>query len=116
MAGSFGFEDEKYDVSVRIGERLLLPAVRRANASTIVVADGFSCREQIAQLTGREALHTAEVLSLAMHHHETASHNYPERSIVVSRKKAQKTSMWKAGLTVAAIAIAGVTLLCARTK
>ena len=116
MAGSFGFEEEKYDVSVRIGERVLLPAVRRAAASTLVVADGFSCREQIAQLTGRQALHTAEVLSLAMHDHETVNHNYPERPIVHSRKKAQKKSMWKAGLTVAAIATAGVMLAFARRK
>ena len=67
MAGSFGFEADKYDVSVNVGERVLLPAVRRAKPSTFVIADGFSCREQIGQLTDRQALHTAEVLSLAMH-------------------------------------------------
>lgn len=65
MAGSFGFEKEKYDVSVACGERVLLPAVRAAKNSTLVVADGFSCREQIEQLAGREALHTAQLLSLA---------------------------------------------------
>jgi Fe-S oxidoreductase len=116
MAGSFGFEDEKYAVSAQIGERVLLPAVRRAEASTLVVADGFSCRAQIAQLTGREALHTAEVLSLAMHDYETASYNYPERPIVRSRKQAQRRSMWKAGLTVAAIAVAGFALVFARKR
>ncbi len=51
MAGSFGFEEDKYETSVNIGERVLLPAVRRAEPSTFLVADGFSCREQIAQLT-----------------------------------------------------------------
>ena len=116
MAGSFGFEEEKYDVSVRIGERVLLPAVRQAEASSLVVADGFSCREQIAQLTGREALHTAEVLSLALHDPETPSYDYPERSIVGPRKKARKKSMLKAGLSIAAIAISGIAFVLARRK
>jgi FAD/FMN-containing dehydrogenase/Fe-S oxidoreductase len=67
MAGAFGFEaGERYEVSVACGERALLPAVRRAAPETLVVADGFSCREQIAQETGRHALHLAEVLRLAL--------------------------------------------------
>jgi Fe-S oxidoreductase len=66
MAGSFGFEKDHYDISVRIGERALLPAVRRAEADTLIVADGFSCREQISQLAGREALHLADVLHLGL--------------------------------------------------
>lgn len=66
MAGSFGFEKEKYEVSVACGERVLLPAVRSASPDTLIVADGFSCREQIAQLTDRRALHTAEVLKMAL--------------------------------------------------
>jgi Fe-S oxidoreductase len=66
MAGAFGFEKgEHYDVSMRCGERVLLPEVRRAEPETLIVADGFSCREQIVQATGREALHLAEVLMLA---------------------------------------------------
>ena len=65
MAGSFGFEREKYGVSVACGERVLLPAVRSAAPDTIIIADGFSCREQIAQLTGRRALHTAQILRMA---------------------------------------------------
>ncbi|MBW3668642.1 MAG: FAD-binding protein [Actinobacteria bacterium] len=69
MAGSFGFEDDdtKYAVSVACGERALLPAVRAASPDTLLVADGFSCREQIDQTTGRRALHTAEVLAQALH-------------------------------------------------
>ncbi len=66
MAGSFGFEADKYGVSVQCGERVLLPAVRAADAETLIVADGFSCKEQIKQLTSREALHVAEVLQLAL--------------------------------------------------
>ena len=65
MAGAFGFEDEKFAVSQAIGERVLLPKVRAAAADTLIVADGFSCREQIVQATGRKALHLADVLNLA---------------------------------------------------
>ncbi|HTQ35784.1 MAG TPA: FAD-binding and (Fe-S)-binding domain-containing protein [Steroidobacteraceae bacterium] len=68
MAGSFGFErDDRYEVSLRIGERALLPAVRAAGAQTVIVSDGFSCREQIRQCTPRRALHLAEVLQRALH-------------------------------------------------
>ncbi len=67
MAGSFGFEAENYDVSVAVGERRLLPAVRGADTDTLIIADGFSCREQVADLTGRGALHLAQVLQMAMH-------------------------------------------------
>jgi Fe-S oxidoreductase len=62
LAGNFGFEKGHYDVSTAIAERSLAPAVRDAAPGTIVLADGFSCRTQIAQLTGREAVHLAEVL------------------------------------------------------
>ena len=67
MAGSFGFEAGHYDISVAVGERVLLPAVRQADEDTLIIADGFSCREQIAGLTGRGALHLAQVLQMAMH-------------------------------------------------
>jgi Fe-S oxidoreductase len=66
LAGGFGFEKDKFEISQAIGERTLLPAVRRESRETLIVADGFSCREQIRQATGREALHLAEVLRLAM--------------------------------------------------
>ncbi len=69
MAGSFGYEaGDKYDVSIAAGERVILPLVRDAAADTIIVADGFSCREQIAQATGRTPLHLAQVMALALHH------------------------------------------------
>ena len=66
MAGSFGFDAHKYDVSIAAGERVLLPAVRKAEAETLIVSDGFSCREQISQTTGRRALHLADVLQLGL--------------------------------------------------
>jgi FAD/FMN-containing dehydrogenase/Fe-S oxidoreductase len=63
MAGPFGFEAGKFEVSKTIANQGLLPAVRSAGPATILVADGFSCREQIAQLSPRKAVHFAEVLA-----------------------------------------------------
>ncbi|MFT4112793.1 FAD-binding and (Fe-S)-binding domain-containing protein [Silvibacterium sp.] len=63
MAGPFGFEKEKYEVSQTLGERVLLPAFRNADADAILVSDGFSCREQVAQNLPRHAVHLAEVLA-----------------------------------------------------
>jgi FAD/FMN-containing dehydrogenase/Fe-S oxidoreductase len=68
MAGAFGFEAKHYDVSIMAGERVLLPRVREASPETLIVADGFSCREQIAQTTGRRALHVAEVIRMGLNH------------------------------------------------
>src|SRR5690242_19030528 len=65
MAGSFGFEAGKYEVSMKAGERVLLPRVREAPQDTIMLADGFSCREQIEQTTGRQTLHVAQLLRRA---------------------------------------------------
>ena len=62
MAGPFGFEADKFEVSKTIANDGLLPAIQSAGSATILVADGFSCREQISQLSGREAQHFAEVL------------------------------------------------------
>ncbi len=67
MAGSFGFEASKYDVSVKCGERVLIPKVNEADKNTLIVADGFSCREQIKQLTNRQALHLAELIYVGQH-------------------------------------------------
>jgi Fe-S oxidoreductase len=63
MAGPFGFEAGKFEVSKTIARDGLLPAVESAGPMTLIVADGFSCREQIAQLSNREAVHFAEVLA-----------------------------------------------------
>jgi FAD/FMN-containing dehydrogenase/Fe-S oxidoreductase len=65
MAGAFGFEQGKYEVSTGAGERVLLPSVREADPETLIVTNGFSCRTQIEQGTGRQAMHLAEVLELA---------------------------------------------------
>ncbi len=62
MAGSFGFEKEHYDLSMKIGEMVLFPAVRKASKETIISAPGTSCREQIKNGTGKKALHPIEIM------------------------------------------------------
>jgi Fe-S oxidoreductase len=66
MAGSFGYEAEHHEASMKMAELSLLPAVRKADGDTLVVADGTSCRHQIHDGAGREALHVARVLERAM--------------------------------------------------
>jgi hypothetical protein len=68
MAGAWGYEQSHYEVSVACAERKLLPAVRDAAPGTIVVASGFSCRSQLEQLAGVQALHVGQVLRLARGH------------------------------------------------
>ncbi len=80
MAGSFGFErGDHYEVSIACGERVLLPAVRDLDKQTLVVANGFSCQEQILQTTDRRPLHLAQVLRMALEQGPTGPHgDYPE--------------------------------------
>ncbi|GAA1241201.1 FAD-binding and (Fe-S)-binding domain-containing protein [Prauserella halophila] len=66
LAGNFGMEQGHYDVSVAAAERALVPEVEAASGDTLVLADGFSCRTQIADLTSRRALHLAEILDRAL--------------------------------------------------
>jgi Fe-S oxidoreductase len=66
MAGAFGYEAEHYDVSMRMAELDLLPAVRATSDDTLIVADGTSCRHQISDATARKPLHVARVLAAAL--------------------------------------------------
>ncbi len=66
MAGSFGYDAETIDVSLKMGELSLLPAVRKAPADALIVADGTSCRHQIHDGTDRDALHVARVLAMSV--------------------------------------------------
>jgi FAD/FMN-containing dehydrogenase/Fe-S oxidoreductase len=75
MAGSFGFEPSKYEISMKVGEMGVLPKVRQAARNSLIVADGFSCRTQIEQGTDRRALHLAQVLRLGA----VDGQDYPER-------------------------------------
>ena len=66
MAGAFGYDADTIDVSLAMGELSLLPAVRKADADTLIVADGTSCRHQIHDGTGRDAIHVARVLAMSL--------------------------------------------------
>ena len=126
MAGAFGFEKDKYDVSKAIGELELLPAVRQAPTDWLIVADGFSCREQIAQETDRRALHLAEVLQMALREasetpegfplFDPAPQHYPEDAWFRPHQAAIQKSMKRTGLAVAGIAAATALLLALARK
>ena len=66
MAGSFGYEKEHYELSMQVGELVLLPAVRKSSSETIIAAPGTSCRHQVKDGTGRKAKHPVEVLYEAL--------------------------------------------------
>jgi Fe-S oxidoreductase len=108
MAGSFGFEaGEHYDVSVKAGERMLLPAVRGASKDTVIIADGFSCREQIAQMTDRRALHLAQVIDMALRQQRlTPAHQCAEAAYLEQTNRAPS----RPALTTAACVGAGTVL------
>jgi FAD/FMN-containing dehydrogenase/Fe-S oxidoreductase len=106
MAGSFGFESDKYDLAIAIGELELLPAIRQAPDDWLIIADGFSCREQIAQGTPRRALHLAEVLHMALDA-SPEPQPYPESASARQREADVFRSMKHAGLGLAALAAAG---------
>lgn len=100
MAGSFGFEndDEKYDVSMKCGERVLFPKIREASDETILISDGFSCRTQIEQGSKRKGLHIAQVLDLALKNEEEPIRdwNYPEKNCEQPVAKASLSDLGRA--------------------
>jgi Fe-S oxidoreductase len=115
MAGSFGFErdKDKYEVSRAIGELELLPAVRSAPKDWLIIADGFSCREQISQGTDRHALHLAEVIQMALNPKpETQSAPYPESPLVTQRHAEVHHSIRRAAMSLGTVA-AGAGILWA---
>ena len=63
MAGAFGYAKETYDISMKMAELSLLPAVRKAGPEDLIVADGFSCRHQIRDGSGRRVEHVAQILA-----------------------------------------------------
>jgi len=85
MAGGFGYErGEHYQVSIKAGERVLLPAIREAEKDTVILADGFSCREQIEQETQRKGMHLAQVLQMALLEEDADQwrNDFPEKKFV----------------------------------
>ncbi len=98
MAGAFGFQRGKqYDVSIKAGERVLLPAVRAAAGDTLIITNGFSCREQIAQTTMRHALHLAQVLQMAMREGPTGPSGLPESGYLPEPARSDRTAGMLAG-------------------
>jgi len=115
MAGSFGFEAEKYEVSIGAGERVLLPAVREAAKETLIIADGFSCREQIQQTTDRQALHVAQVVQMALREgSDGVPGTYPERRY--NESGGNKLTWQQAILPVAAVGAVAALVLWRRKK
>jgi FAD/FMN-containing dehydrogenase/Fe-S oxidoreductase len=112
MAGAFGFEAGTHAAVARTcGERALLPAVRAAGETTLVIADGFSCREQIAQGTGRTALHLAEVLELAFARREGGpADRTPESGLIRRRRTAERRARRRAALVAGVAGAAAWTL------
>jgi Fe-S oxidoreductase len=110
LAGSWGFEDEHYDLSMQIGERRLLPAARNAERDTLIISDGFSCKTQIQHATDRRALHTAQVIKMAMDHGSSGpAGDYPERDypdVVLDGHKPDLKTAVAAGAAVAGGALA----------
>ena len=89
LAGYFGYEKGRhYEVSIKAGERVLLPAVRNAGKETIIIADGFSCREQIEQETARKGMHLAQVLQMALQeqNNDGKASPLPEKKYVDGKK------------------------------
>ena len=116
MAGSFGFEPgDHYEVSIACGERALLPAVRKAAPEDLIVAGGFSCREQIAQETDRRALHLAEVLHLALRGGAAAGDGKPiEQAAGAVDGEGVRPGIGKAAMIAGGAVLAGAALLAAK--
>jgi Fe-S oxidoreductase len=112
LAGSWGFEEGKYDISMDCGEQALLPAVRDADDDALIVADGFSCKTQIEQAgTGRRALHTAQVMRLARMGRDVEGR--PERPELFDRPQPGTAVRRARTVGVALAAAAGVTFAAA---
>jgi Fe-S oxidoreductase len=111
MAGAFGFEKAHYDVSIKVGERVLLPAVRDAEKDALIIADGFSCREQIAQTTDRGAMHVAQVIQMALREEGEQSRAvqvYPEKRYTLSNRERSRQSQAKILPVALGVSIAAV--------
>ncbi len=115
MAGYFGYEKgEHYDVSIKAGELKLLPAVREADKDTVIITNGFSCREQIEQETDRKGLHMAQVIQMALHEQKGEQTGaLPEKKYVdgMKLKNTHKTRNRIIMLGVIASAVVGYSLI-----
>lgn len=114
MSGAFGFERDHYAISVQAGERVLLPAVRNSSPDTLVVADGYSCREQIAQLTPRHGLHLAQVVEMAMRDGPGGPPTQPaERRYLEMERRSDRRAMVRSAVRAGVLGFAAVGALYA---
>ncbi|HKW98280.1 MAG TPA: FAD-linked oxidase C-terminal domain-containing protein [Bryobacteraceae bacterium] len=104
MAGSFGFEPSKYEISMKVGDLGVLPKVRAAAKNTLILADGFSCKTQIEQATDRHAMHLAQVLKMAYTDGARGTEgDYPERHwLKLSRNDGHARELMTAAAALAA--------------
>ncbi|HSM87610.1 MAG TPA: FAD-linked oxidase C-terminal domain-containing protein [Candidatus Limnocylindrales bacterium] len=117
MAGAFGYEEGHYDVSQKIGEHALAPAVRRSGRAEVIIADGFSCREQIAAMTDRQALHMAEVMELGLRHGPGGPGGlYPETEFVREHEAALRKAKLETAATLGGLAAASVAAVAALSR
>jgi len=111
MAGAFGYErGDHYDVSIGCGQRVLLPQVHQASDSELLIADGFSCREQIRQETDRHAMHLAEVIQLAKRHGPAGPAGRPEGQMTRVVRQGVRRGMRRAALGLGAGLLVGAAL------
>lgn len=114
LAGAFGYEADKYAISLACGERVLLPAVRSVDEHTLIITEGFSCRSQIQQETSRTPLHLAQVLQMALRQSPAGPQIDPPETAVYLRFTpnggARQTALGKLALATGAV-IAGGALL-----
>ena len=116
MAGPFGFEEgQKHDVSVARAEQGLMPAVRRAPPDALIIADGFSCREQISDLSDRRPLHLAEAIRLVQQSRDADGAGAPEDEWrgLVAGDLAHPTSPLRGAAVLGGAAMLGVAALMA---
>ena len=120
LAGSWGFEREHHELSMKIGEHAVLPKVRDAKLNELIVADGFSCKTQIEQGgTGRRALHLAQVMQMAREHGPSGPRptaGRPEDPYYLKRPPAPRSLKVKRAVTIGAATatLAGATLALRR--
>lgn len=110
MAGSFGYEKGMhYTVSVKAAERALLPAIRNAATDTLIIADGFSCRGQIEQLSDRKGLHTAQIIQMALQEDKDGqpANDYPEQPYLNRMRLPRPRERTIAMYCLAGLAVAG---------
>ena len=105
QAGSFGYEADHYDVAMKVGEQVCFPRFGKRPPETLIVADGFSCREQVRHATNRWAMHPAEVLALALELRGDLPAAIPERRYLEEPARADLRTAGLVAASVAAVAL-----------